>query len=41
MELIDGDRLCDLLRDYGLGVEVRTRVEKYEVVQPEFFDEYE
>ncbi len=41
VELIDGVHLCDLLREYGLGVEVRTRSEEYEVVQPGFFDEYE
>jgi restriction system protein len=40
VELIDGDRLCDLLREYGLGVEVRQRVEEDVVVNPEFFDEY-
>jgi hypothetical protein len=40
VELIDGDRLCDLLRDYRLGVEVRERVELMVVVDPAFFDEY-
>jgi len=40
VELIDGDRLCDLLREYGLGVDVRQRVEEDVVVNPEFFDEY-
>lgn len=39
VELIDGVMLCDLLRQYELGVEVRTK--RYEVVQPGFFDEYE
>lgn len=38
VELIDGDQLCNLLRDYGLGVEVRQRVEV--VAVPAFFDEY-
>ena len=28
VELIDGDRLCDLLKDYRLGMEVRQRVEE-------------
>lgn len=28
VELIDGDRLCDVLKQYGLGVQVRTRVEE-------------
>jgi restriction system protein len=40
VELIDGDRLCDLLREYGLGVDVRQRIEEDVVVNPEFFDEY-
>ena len=40
VELIDGDRLCDLLRDYRLGVEVRERIELEVAVNPTFFDEY-
>jgi len=40
VELIDGDRLCDLLREYNLGVDVRQRIEEDVVVNPEFFDEY-
>lgn len=40
VELIDGDRLCDLLREYSLGVDVRQRIEEDVVVNPEFFDEY-
>lgn len=28
VELIDGDRLCDLLREYGLGVRVTPRTEE-------------
>ena len=40
VELIDGDRLCDLLKEYGLGVRVTARtVEDIEVV-PNFFDDY-
>jgi restriction system protein len=39
VELIDGDRLCDLLREYGLGVDVRQRIEEDVIVNPEFFDE--
>ncbi len=27
VELIDGERLCDLLKDYGLGVAVKQRLE--------------
>ena len=34
VELIDGDRLCDLLREYGLGVDVRQRIEEDVVVTP-------
>jgi len=40
VELIDGDRLCDLLRDYRLGVDVRERVDVEVAVNPVFFDEY-
>jgi restriction system protein len=31
VELIDGDRLCDLLREFRLGIEVRQRVTNYGV----------
>ena len=41
VELIDGDHLCDLLREYRLGVEVRERIEEEIVVHGEFFDEYD
>jgi restriction system protein len=41
VELIDGDRLCDLLKQYGLGVQVRTRVEEDVIVNESFFDEYQ
>lgn len=40
VELIEGDRLCDLLRDYRLGVDVRQRIEEDVAVTPSFFDEY-
>lgn len=40
VELIDGERLCELLRDYRLGVEVRERVELDVTVNASFFDEY-
>jgi restriction system protein len=38
VDLIDGDRLCELLKEYGLGVstEVQTREEVH--VQHKFFD---
>jgi restriction system protein len=41
VELIDGDRLCELLRDYRLGVEVRERVEFEVAINASFFDEYD
>lgn len=41
VELIDGDRLCDLLRDYRLGIEVKERIEEEVIVHPAFFDEYD
>lgn len=40
VELIDGDRLCDLLHEYRLGVDVRQRIEEDTVVDAGFFDEY-
>ena len=40
VELLDGERQCDLLKDYRLGVEVRQRTEEEVVVDPEFFAEY-
>jgi restriction system protein len=41
VELIDGDRLCDLLREYRLGVDVHQRLEEDVLVNPAFFDEYD
>jgi restriction system protein len=41
VELIDGDRLCDLLREFRLGIEVRQRVEEDVMVNRGFFDEYQ
>lgn len=41
VELLDGERLCDLLKEYKLGVEVRQRIEEQVVVHPEFFAEYD
>ena len=40
VELIDGDRLCDLLREYQLGVEVRQRIQEDISIDSGFFDEY-
>jgi restriction system protein len=39
VELIDGDRLCDLLKDFNLGVETRQRIEEDVEVVSAFFDE--
>lgn len=41
VELIDGEQLCELLREYRIGVEVRERVEYDVLVRPEFFNEYD
>jgi len=38
VDLIDGDDLCDLLKDYGLGLEVKERVVEEVTLKPEFFD---
>jgi len=38
IDLVDGDELCDLLKRYGLGVEVTTRTIEEVAVQPEFFE---
>ncbi len=40
VELIDGDRLCDLLRDFRLGVSVTERVVMDISVDVSFFEEY-
>jgi len=40
VELIDGEQLCDLLREYRLGVKVERRVEEDVTVVPDFFNEY-
>jgi restriction system protein len=37
VELIDGDRLCDLLKEYGLGITVTERVVEDVTVEPTFF----
>ncbi len=38
VDLVDGARLCDLLRDYGLGVTATPRTVYDVTVQPEFFE---
>jgi restriction system protein len=40
VELIDGEALTELLREYGLGVTVRERVEHDISVHEDFFSEY-
>jgi restriction system protein len=40
IDLVDGEQLCDLLRDYGLGVKVEQRIEYDATVVSSFFDEY-
>jgi len=39
IDLIDGQRLCDLLKTYELGVRTEVRQVEDVTVQPEFFDE--
>lgn len=39
IDLVDGERLCELLKQYGLGVSVQKRVEEDITVHPEFFDD--
>jgi restriction system protein len=41
VELIDGDRLCDLLREFRLGVAVQERIELVVNIDPGFFNEYD
>lgn len=40
IDLVDGEQLCDLLKDYGLGVTVQQRIEHDVTVIPSFFDDY-
>lgn len=40
VDLIDGDELCDLLKEYGLGVKVTERVIEDVTIEPEFFDQF-
>lgn len=39
VELIDGSRLCDLLKEYELGVSTEKRIEEDVTVEPEFFED--
>jgi restriction system protein len=38
VDLVDGEDLCDLLKEYGMGVKVTQRVEEDVTVVPEFFE---
>ena len=38
IDLIDGTRLCELLKEHGLGVETRTRQIEAVEIQDDFFD---
>ena len=38
VDLIDGDELCNLLKEYGLGVEVQKRVVEDVTLLTSFFD---
>lgn len=40
VELIDGDRLCDLLKEHELGVETTRRIEEDVAVVEGFFEEF-
>lgn len=37
IDLIDGERLCDLLKEFGMGVKTRTRVSEEVSIRSEFF----
>lgn len=41
VELIDGDQLCELLKKYRLGVDVRERIVEDVTVDPGFFDSFD
>ena len=41
VELIDGDDLCDLLKEYELGVRIRIRQVEDVSVDPDFFKQFE
>jgi restriction system protein len=39
IDLVDGERLCDLLKQFSLGISVTKRIEEDVTVHPEFFDD--
>lgn len=40
IDLVDGEQLCNLLKDYGLGAKVEQRTEFDVTVISSFFDDY-
>ena len=41
VELVDGDALCDLLKQYGLGISVTQRIVEDIAVDPTYFSQFE
>jgi restriction system protein len=41
IELIDGDRLCELLRDYGIGISVKEVVTQEVTIELDLFDSFD
>jgi restriction system protein len=39
IDLVDGERLCDLLKQFGLGVSVKERIEEDVTIHAAFFDD--
>jgi restriction system protein len=40
IDLTDGDRLCELLKEYSLGVQTHTWVIEDVAIEPHFFSEF-
>lgn len=41
VELVSGDALCDLLKDYEIGIKVTKRIVEDIEVEPKYFDQFE
>lgn len=41
LDLIDGENLCELLKERGLGVDVQTRTVEDVTIRPEYFNSFE
>ena len=41
VELVSGDALCDLLKDYEIGIKVTKRIVEDIEVEPNYFDQFE